>query len=545
MIAPTFLQLNLSDGTFEVKSYEELIPKVGGLGWALPLFEKFYDPTGGEPAEPIVFAVGPLSAVLPGASRTVAVFRSPQTGGLMTSFGGGRLACFLRAAGYQGLVITGRAARPTFVSVDEDKISFSEASPLLGLETPKVFEMLLSSVGVPGRQSILATGPAAEQGLPFASLYLDEFFSFPRGGLGREFARRNLKGIAVSGEKNEPILKPARYEEVFSALIKKLKGYRELSALGTLRNLAVEKKLSAVATNNLSEFDFTAEELLAPSFAQETGAKRIACGGCPVGCLHLLRREKRFTFYDYDGVAALGPFLGLFGAEEVGRLLERAWGLGLDPTSLGVVLAHVTEKEKLEFGNLETYLALVEALSAGKEGWAKDLRGGLPSSPTALTLGGMEFLPYFNGYASLLSQVLQLGATTEENRGFWLDLDLLNKEIDPKELVTRLVAAEEGKTLAQLLVGCGYLADVFEDPATAFAALEALGVGFSHEQLTGAAREVFRQKITLQRSLGFQPQNVKIPERFFKTPSPQGLLEKAKLTEMVRVYTKEIYESAN
>src|SRR3972149_12240098 len=110
MVAPTFLQLNLTDETFEVKSYEELIPGVGGLGWALPLFEKFLD------EDPIVFAIGPLSAVFPGASKTISVFRSPQTGGLMTSFGGGQLARFIRAAGYQGLVILGRAARPIFVS---------------------------------------------------------------------------------------------------------------------------------------------------------------------------------------------------------------------------------------------------------------------------------------------------------------------------------------------------------------------------------------------------------------------------------------------
>jgi len=540
MTAPTFLQLNLSDETFEVKSYEELVPGVGGLGWALPLFEKFLS------EDPIVFAVGPLSAVFPGASKTVAVFRSPQTHGLVTSFAGGQLARFLRAAGYQGMVVVGRAARPTFVSVDEGRINFSDASPFLGLDTPKAFERILSSItGVPGRQSILVSGPAAERGLVFSPLYLDEFFSFPRGGLGRAFAQKNLKGISMSGKKGEQIPNARRYGEVFTALVKSLKGYSELSELGTLRNLTTEKKLSAVVTNNLTEFNFVAEELLAPKFARGLGAKRVACGGCPVGCIHLLRQEKRFTFYDYDGVVALGPFLGLSSAGEVGRLLERVWELGLDPTSLGVILAYITEKEKLEFGSLETYLTLTEALFAGKEGWAKDLYSGLSSSPTALTLGGMEFLPYFNGYASVLSQVLQLGATTEENRGFWLDLDLLGKEIDSSDIVSRLINAEEKKTLAQLLIGCGYLADTFEDPATAFAALEALGQGFSHERLLGAAKETLRLKVKIQRSLGFRPKNVRIPERFFQTPSPQGLLKKEKLAEMVRIYSKKIYEPTN
>lgn len=539
MVAPTFLQLNLTDETFEAKSYEELIPRIGGLGWALPLFEKFLD------EDPIVFTIGPLSAVFPGASKTVAVFRSPQTGGLWTSLGGGQLARFIRAAGYQGLVILGKAVRPTFISIEEEKVNFSDASQFLVLETPKVFELIFSSVGVPGRQSVLATGPAAERGLSFAPLYLDEFFSFPRGGLGRAFAQKNLKGFAVSGEKNEPLPGSQHYEEVFTDLSKKLNGYRELSELGTLRNLTVEKKLSAVPTNNLNDFNFSGEELLASQFSQKTRAKRIACGGCPVGCVHLLRRGDRFTFYDYESVTALGPLLGLALAEEVGALLERAWGLGVDPTSLGVILAYLIEKEKLEFGSLETYSTLVEALFAGKEDWAKELQNGLPSGPQALVLGGMEFLPYFNGYASLLSQALQLGATTEENCGFLLDVELLGGEVEPLDLVSRLVAAEERKTRSQLLVGCGYLADVFEDSATAFAALEALGTTFSHERLADVAKETFRQKLALQKRLGFRPMDVEISEKFFKVPSPQGLLEKKKLTEMIKIYVEKIYEPAD
>ena len=101
MVAPTFLQINLTSRTFEVKSYQELIPRVGGLGWALALYEQFFE------EEPIVLAGGLLSAIFPGASKTVAVFRSPQTGFLATSFAGGNLARFLRAAGYQGVVILG------------------------------------------------------------------------------------------------------------------------------------------------------------------------------------------------------------------------------------------------------------------------------------------------------------------------------------------------------------------------------------------------------------------------------------------------------
>uniref|UniRef100_A0A832E1R7 Aldehyde ferredoxin oxidoreductase N-terminal domain-containing protein n=1 Tax=candidate division WWE3 bacterium TaxID=2053526 RepID=A0A832E1R7_UNCKA len=555
MVVPTFLQINLTDQTFEVKSYEELIPRIGGLGWALPLFERFHDSTGNESLEPIVFAIGPLSAIFPGASKTIAVFRSPQTGGLAISLGGGNLARFLRFAGYQGLVIYGKSSHPALVAVEGEKVAFSDARPFLGLETPKAFERVSSSFGVPGRRSVVLTGPAAEQGLGYSSLYVDGFFSFPRAGLGRAFALKNLKVLTIGGEKSEELPNARRYQEVFDLLLKKLQGYRELSQLGTLRNLTVEKNLSAVAVNNLSESGLAGEELLAPQFSQALSAHRVSCGGCPVGCIHLFHRtargeptelgqrgKKRFTYYDYESVAALGPLLGIFEAEPVARLLERVWALGLDPTSTGVILAYVTEKENLSFGSVETYLTLLEALFASREKWSQELQTSLSPGPESLSLGGLEFLPYFNGYASLLSQILQFGFTTEENRGFLMDLELLNQEVGPEGLVLRLVDAEKRKILGELLVGCGYLADVFEDPAGAFAALQALGEFFSHEQLQSGAEETLRQKMRLQHRLGFRPSGVKISEKFFQIPSPQGILKREKLEEMVKVYEEKFYE---
>ncbi|MDP1710574.1 MAG: aldehyde ferredoxin oxidoreductase N-terminal domain-containing protein [candidate division WWE3 bacterium] len=539
MVAPTFLQINLTDSAFEVKSYDELVPRVGGLGWALSLFERFAE------EDPIVFATGPLSAVFPGASKTVAVFRSPQTGGLATSFAGGNLARFLRFAGYQGLVIYGRASYLTLVEAEEDKVTFSDARPYSGLETPKAFELVFSSFGVPGRRSVMLTGPAAERGLGYSPLYVDEFFSFPRAGLGRAFALKNLKVLTIAGERSEDLPDARRYQEVFDLLRKKLQGYQELSKLGTLRNLAAEKSLSAVAANNFTESGLTGEELLAPKFFQVLSAHRVSCGGCPVGCIHLLHREKRFTYYDYEGVAALGPLLGIFEAASVAQLLERVWALGMDPTSVGAILAYVTEKEGLSFGNAETYLTLLDALFAGREKWSQELQDALPSGRRSLSLGGLEFLPYFNGYASILSQVLQLGATTEENRGYLLDLELLDQEVGPEKLVQELVTAEKRKILGELLVGCGYLADVFEDSAVAFSATQALGEIFSHENLQSAAEEVFQDKLRLQHRLGFRPRNVKIPEKFFQIPSPQGILKRGKLEEMVTVYEENYYEPAS
>ena len=536
--APTFLHLDLAAGTSAVTSYEELIPSVGGLGWGLVLFEKFYDP---QKEAPIILTIGLLSAVFPGAAKTLAVFQSPQTKGLATSLAGGSLARFIRFAGFGGIIITGTSPKPVFASIRENAVEFKPANPLLGLEISKVFERIYAEEGISSRRAVLVTGPASDGGISFSSAYVDEFFSFPRNGLGAALAKKNLKGLAIAGGKGESIEEERRYGEVFDRLTKRLGGYEDLSKLGTLKNLSAEGDLNAVATNNLAFLSQTPARLKAEEFASALGARRVSCAGCPIGCIHLLRLGKDFVPYDYDGVAALGPLLGLDNPVEIGSLIKMAWDGGLDPTSLGVVLAYLTEKEKLKFGDFESYKTLIQAILSGKEKWAKDLWGGLPVEEEALVLGGLEALPYFNGYGSLLSQVFRLGATTEENRGFVVDLTILGKEPTPKDLVGDLVKAEKKKILSQLLVGCGYLSEVYEDPATAFAGLDALKSGFSHDKLQKAADQVFKDFLKLQKLLGFDPLSARIPRKFLEVSTPQGKLDEVKVAEFRKFYEENIF----
>lgn len=541
---PTVLHLNLAQQSFAVRTHEDLAPLVGGLGWALALFEKELS-SGAE--DSIVFAIGPLSGVIPGCSKTIAVFRSPQNGFLTTSLGGGYLARFLRFSGYQAVVVSGTAERPTLVNLEEEQAIFKDGSHLVNKDISGVFELLFATEGTPGRRSVLATGLAAEQGITFSPLYIDEFFSFARGGLGTAFSQKNLKALTVSGEKNEALDNAPRYEEIFSLILDKVRGFEELGASGTLRNLVVEKKISAVPFENLNEPSFEDQHQLVEAFADSA---RLSCGGCPVGCIHLISLEGNYIPYDYESVVALGPLLGLTAKEEIAPLLAKAYQGGLDPTSLGAVLAYLTEKEKLSFGDVDTYLTLIDALLAQRESWAKALGEGLEKGAKklgggefALALAGTEFLPYFNGYASILSQMLSLSATTEENRGYLLDLDLLKGEWEPDLVVTTFVAEEKKKTLAELLIGCGHLSPIFEEISIAFSALEAMGIGISHEELEDVVGKVFSKKLSLQKRLGFDPEGVKIPAKFFAVSSPQGLLEKGKLKEMVKIYTERYFDA--
>lgn len=539
---PRVLHINLADQSFEVRIHEDLVPLVGGLGWALTLFEEYLS------EEPVILAIGPLSGIIPGCSKTIAVFRSPQSGFLTSSLGGGYLARFLRFAGYQALVIKGVAEKQTFISLDGEQVTFKDGSHLVNKEVPEAFELLFASEGMPGKRSILAAGLAAGKGITFAPLYVDEFFSFPRGGLGTVFSQKNLKGLVVSGFEEEDLKDSRQYEEVFRSVSARAKGFEELKALGTLKNLIVERKISGVPFENLSEPNFSDQHQLVKAFGDSSS--RVSCSGCPVGCIHLVSHEGTYIPYDYEGVVALGPLLGLTAKEEIVPLLAKAYRSGLDPTSLGAILAYLIEKEKFSFGSVDTYLTLIDALLVKKENWARALSRGLESGVEqlggedfALTLAGTEFLPYFNGYATVLSQALSLSATTEENRGFLLDLDLLKGELEPRSVVASLIEEEKKKIFIELLIGCGYLSPLFEETSIAFSVLEALGAGIAHEGLESAVEESFKRKLVLQKKLGFDPQGVRIPTRLFSVPSPQGILEEGKLREMVKIYYENQFQA--
>lgn len=528
---PKILICDLESRSFEAKVREDLSSEIGGLGIALPLFEEFLE------KDPAIFSIGPASGVLPGCSKTLALFRSPYDQTLATSFAGGNLARVLRSTGFSALVILGEASQPSLVAVGDDQILFRDAGKIWGKSAYESYREFFSKEGIPSLRSILNIGPAGERKIAFSQVLVDEFFSFPRGGLGAKFGEKNLKGIVLSSMGSGLVKDPRAYQAVFLDLLKQAKSFTRLSSLGTLKNLEAGQKLFLTPLKNLSGVGKA--NISVESFPGES--KRISCGGCPVGCIHIGLFPSPAP-YDYEAVVSLGSLLGIEKDAEIMELILFANDLGFDLTSLGVVLGLLTESQNLSFGDLETYKKLVLAILSQTEDWASDLAKGLQDYVSdselfdkALVLGGREALPYFNGYASLLTQSLGLGSTTEENRGFLLDLELYGKKFSDEELVDGVISGEIKKTLAQLMIGCGYLGEIYEDIGNCFAALNSLGFQFAHEFLEGKAKEVFFKKVKLNYALGFSPQR-RFSNKFFQFPTAHDILDQERLWKMIEVF---------
>ena len=139
-------------------------------------------------------------AKVSGASRCCVTALSPLTGLVGDGQAGGDLGPVIKRAGYDAIVITGRADRLSYLLVDEGDVEIRDAAHLAGGSTADVYDILTSELG--GEDlSILRCGPAGERRVRFANLLADCNDTIGRNGLGAVFGSKNLRALVVRGRK--------------------------------------------------------------------------------------------------------------------------------------------------------------------------------------------------------------------------------------------------------------------------------------------------------------------------------------------------------
>ena len=194
---------------------------LGGYGLGAWLMWKHF-PTGAEATAPeACFAL--VSGLLTGlrtpfSGRIQIVGKSPLTGTWADSNSGGSTAIHLRHAGYDALIVRGRAAEPSVLVVRADGISIEPAGDLWGAQIPEAFDALQERYGTKFRVGVSAIGPAGERGTRIASVMNDRYHAFGRQGFGAIFGSKNLKAVVVDGGENTGDTVPVRDEKLFRAL---------------------------------------------------------------------------------------------------------------------------------------------------------------------------------------------------------------------------------------------------------------------------------------------------------------------------------------
>jgi aldehyde:ferredoxin oxidoreductase len=570
------LYVDLSKRSFRVERREDLFADdLGGAGAGIRLLAETCppgaDPLG--PDNPIVLTVGALTGLFPLASKTVAMFKSPHTGNLGESHGGGRSAIAIRSAGLGAIVITGASVSPVWIAVHGRDVHFRDADTVWGMTSLfTAGRVIRANEPGAGVRCIMRIGRAGEEMVPYACVTTETYRHFGRLGLGAVFGSKKLKALVVSGDAVIPTAEPKVYKRVYKEIFDATQSdvMRKYHDLGTAENITPLNAIKGLPTRNLLSGHLPdAERISGEGLAEHYLGRRVACAHCPVGCIHIaaLREpysddpyfyKTRMIGYDYEPIFALGSLLGIGNPEAYLRLMDTVEAVGLDCMSTGVVLAWATEAMErglvserdtggvqLVWGDDGPYRAAVYGIVAGKNDFYRALRKGVACAAAqyggedfALSFAGHEMAGYHTGAAAHIGFLFGARHSHLDNAGYSLDQKALKsgEPVAPEAMAKALVAEERWRQVLSSLVVCFFARGIYT-PDVICRALACAGYDVTPGDLEAIGRRVFRAKYDFKLREGFDPSAVTFPERIFQTPSATGRIDRdgfAKALEAMR-----------
>lgn len=315
------------------------------------------DPLG--PENPLVFMTGPLvGSGLPCTSRFAVCARSPLTNIWGEATSGGVFGPRLKRAGFDGLVITGRADSPVWLAADEGKLEIRDAAPLWGKDTYATQAAVKEELA---GASVACIGPAGENQVLTAAVINDRGRAAGRCGLGAVMGSKNLKAVAAAGKAEVPLGDTATLGMMGKVLTQKMKEAAGLlTQYGTLGYLDVGYYFGDVPAYYFTETVFKAERVTGKRLREQFNVKFEACQGCPVACGRKTTLTAKYGNVavdgpEYESAVALGPLCGVFDLEAAAYASHLCNLYGMDTISTGVTIAfamYLLENGLVEQGKL-------------------------------------------------------------------------------------------------------------------------------------------------------------------------------------------------
>ena len=571
------LYIDMNTRKIRIESREDLKIYMGGVGVASRLLEENMraDLPPLDPAQPVIFAAGAMSTIYPALTKVVAMFISPLTGELGESYAAGRLANAMFMAGFDAIVIIGKSDKPVFLSITSNDVRFRDARMIWQSDKEESVGRLIRAddSGHSGKRSIIRIGPAGENLVSFASVTVDRYRHFGRLGLGALFGSKSLKAISIMGDRSIPIKNFREYFKVYQEIYNKTVGTDLMSKyhdMGTPINVEPLNAINSLPTLNMRQSSFEhADKISGEAFTSDYLVRKVACIGCPVGCIHIGQYRNEFSAhgheyetvsvgYDYELIFALGSFLGIDSPREILELINGVEAAGMDAMSTGVALGWATEAlEKglvsledtlvpLKFGNCKEYGAAIKYIAKRKNEFYINLGRGVRHASEvyggedfAMHIAGNEMPGYHTGYGSLTGAAVAARHSHLCNAGYSIDQSMKEGDLDPEKIAESLLKEEIERCMLNSLVMCLFSRKVY-DRATILSAFAAVGEELTDEDLSATARRNYATKLRIKKALGFDLKDVRFPKRFFQTPTMHGVLNENTAYEILAKYREKI-----
>lgn len=298
------------------------------------------------------FFSGPMTgAPLVSTTKLQLATKGPETGHYLCSNSSGNFGPRLREAGFDALVLEGVSERWTTVVIENETVRFIDDDGWQGLTPMQAREQLLDQLPG-GKWATMSIGPAAENGVVFSSIFVDDGRAFGRGGGGAVLASKKVKALAVRGDQVVPVADAARCKEIAGEARTNLKTSRaKHRQLGTAQLVEIINELGCMPTRNFQTSWESPEKVQgvdAQTLHEIYYVRNYACYRCSVACGQVVEvKEGEFAGAtarpEYESIGLLGPSCGVNRMDAVIAANEACDDLGMDTITAGNLVALVME----------------------------------------------------------------------------------------------------------------------------------------------------------------------------------------------------------
>jgi len=571
----SLLRVNLSNKSYQVENLNDslLTLFLGGRGIAARIYHQEIPPhvKPFDEENRLIFMTGPLTGtIVPASTKFQCATRSPETGIYLCSNAGGNFGPILKFAGYDGIIIEGKASEPVYILIGNDKIEFKDAKRLWGRTTGQVYNIL--SKAYPGA-GIMCIGPAAEKKVAFSCIKVDGR-TFGRGGAGAVMASKNLKAIIVKGKGK---LSYANLAELKKRIKPReiRKACQSLADYGRPIYTEVINELGCYPVRNFQTAVFDKIDKVSAQFIKENFfIKNRACFRCPVACLKVCRVKSgnlagQTVSPEYESIWALGAQCGVADFDAILSANILCDEYGLDTISTGNIIGFAMElyqkgiisKEdtgglELRFGSPEALKEAIELIGQRKEIGNILARGFLgitseipESKRYMMQVKGMPFAAY--DPRGFYGMGLTYGTSSRgacHNVGGWsIRAELLSGEYD------RFALKGKGKLIKGIQDTRAYVDSLgictvvrralgFTDKPDPTILNLVTGLDFTDKLMEIGERIYNLERVILVRE-GISRKDDMLPERIMNEKLPEGPAKGHALTkEMYEIELNEYYE---
>ncbi|MFX1295791.1 MAG: aldehyde ferredoxin oxidoreductase family protein [Promethearchaeota archaeon] len=551
--AGKILKINLTTEKMKIRFLNEnfAIKYIGGRGFGARLIWDHTDantnPLG--PENLFIMATGPLTGLLvPGSGKTSFISLSPGTGIYGDSNMGGHIGLKLKQAGFDILMLSGKATRPSILKIQNNKMELLSGTSYWGHNTIQAEKEIKSDLGDKSF-AICTIGPAGENLIRYASIQSEHRFA-GRTGFGAILGSKNLKAIAIQGETDISISNTDKLLETFKKANSYLKNHKVADIYQRQGTLGLVEGVNEVGIIPVRNFQDAVCE-----YAVDIGGSKFeeiytdwhanSCLYCNVACEGIANSQKGIRIRpQYETAVMLGSNLGIRQIIDIVELSNLCNELGMDTISTGNLiglLMEAFEKEiisksdcngiELTWGNTQAVSELIEMI-ATRKGIGNIIADGIRNvvkkwpqcAAFALHCKGLEQ----SGYDTrpLLGMTLAYATAdigAHHNRA-WVAYHELRKKYTTKELAQLVIFHQHFRPLMDCIGACRFPWIEFDIDPSIYANFYSYSVGIQtqFEQLMERSEAIYNITRTINLRRGITRKDDYPPPRVYTTPVPKG-----------------------